>query len=140
MHKDAIVFLSYAHKDESIVTDIYHVLKKARYLPWIDKFDIKPGEDWERAIKIAIKKSFVFLAVISANSYARRGVLQKEILMALDNWESLLPDDVYIIPVRIDNSPLPERLARFQAVDWFSPNGINMLMIAIEYALSRTKN
>jgi len=137
MSQDALIFLSYAHKDENVVTDIYQILKSAQYQPWIDKVDIKPGEDWQRAIRIAIKKSVVFLAVISANSYARRGVLQKEIIMALDNWESLLPDDVYIIPVRIDNSPLPERLERFQAVDWFDPDGKSMLMEAIDFALSR---
>lgn len=114
------IFLSYAHADSDGVGRIYQQLKDRGYRPWLDREDILGGEEWEPAIRRAIRESDLFVVCMSRHSLARRGVLQKEIKTALDVVEEKLDTDIFLIPVWIQvGSPLPkeempERLGRLQ--------------------------
>lgn len=114
------VFISYAKEDEEIATKLYGDLQRLDADPWIDQEDLLPGQDWERAIQKAIKGSSFFLALLSQNSVGKRGYVQKELRTALDYLEQFPPDDIFVIPVRLDESePQHERLARLHWVDLF---------------------
>ena len=134
------IFLSYARDDQDMVKAVYKKLKDEGYTPWMDQFDILPGEDWERSIKNAIKKADFFLVFLSENSVNRRGILQKEIRTALDSWNGMLPDDIYLIPVRLSDCDVPEDLSSFQWVDFFDDSGWSKLLLAIKYGLKRRGN
>src|SRR5215217_7356661 len=103
MKKKASIFLSYARDDQDAVKDIYKRLQTEGYSPWMDQFDILPGEDWERTIQRAIKKADFFLIFLSNHSVNRRGVLQQEIRLALESWNKMLSEDIYLIPVRLSD-------------------------------------
>ena len=64
-------------------------------------------------------------------------MLQKEIRVALEMSERLLPDDIYVIPVRLEKCDVPEPLNRFQWVDYFSEDGWNKLVDGIRAGLRR---
>jgi hypothetical protein len=83
------IFISYARVDQEPVRQIYTELKVACHYPWLDVEDILPGEDWRRAINKAIEESEIFIAVLSTNSFDRRGVIQKEILRAIDKMVAM---------------------------------------------------
>lgn len=134
------IFLSYAHDDQDNVKLVYTFLKKKGFAPWMDCFDIMPGENWERSIKIAIQDADFFLIFLSPNSVNRRGVLQKEIHAALDSWNSMLTSDIYLIPVRLINCTIPEELSTFQWVDIFEDSGWDKLLEAINIGMKRRKN
>jgi hypothetical protein len=138
--KKPLIFLSYAHDDQDTVRDIYKRLQFEGYKPWMDQFDILAGEDWERAIRTAIKKADFFLIFLSDHSVNRRGVLQKELRAALDSWNGMLPSDIYLIPVRLSNCTIPDELSYFQWVDLFIDLGWNKLMRAIVVSLRQRKN
>ncbi len=121
------VFISYAREDEEAARRIYRDLIQLGAEPWLDKEAILPGQDWERAIKQAIRKSSFFIALISENSVGKRGYVQKELRAALEVLDEFPPDSIYVIPVRIDDSePQHDRLKKLHWVDLF-PNYENAL-------------
>jgi len=138
--KKTIVFLSYARDDQDAVKLIYTKLQAEGYSPWMDQFDILPGENWERSIRNAIQKADFFLIFLSPYSVNRRGVLQKEIRAALDAWNTMLASDIYLIPVRLGDCSIPGELSDFQWVDIFDTSGWNKLLSAIKVGLKRRKN
>ena len=140
MKRKVLIFLSYARDDQDAVKLIHKRLQAEGYSPWMDQFDILPGEDWERAIRAAIKKADFFLIFLSGHSVNRRGVLQKEIRAALDSWTGMLPSDIYLIPVRLNDCPIPDELLSFQWVDIFDDSGWSKLLLSIKAGLTKRRN
>jgi hypothetical protein len=132
-----MIFISYAREDQVAVVPIYERLRERGYAPWMDLRDIVGGEDWERAISQAITKADFFLSFLSTKSVQKRGVLQREILGAIEKWKEKLPDDIYLIPIRLEECELPERLAQFQAIDLYAPDGWERLLGALELGRRR---
>jgi hypothetical protein len=133
------VFISYARADAEIVQGIYESLVINHRHPWMDIHSLKGGEEWLGAINKAIEECEIFLAVLSNNSVSRRGIIQKELKKALDKWEGMLPGDIYIIPIRIDDCPIPDLVKHIQVLDWNDGKGGNKLLKAINVGLARRK-
>lgn len=140
MKNKPIVFLSYARDDKDIVEQIYKRLHVEGYSPWMDQFDILPGENWERSIRDALQKADFFLVFLSPHSVNRRGFLQKEIRMAFEAWNGMLLSDIYMIPVRLNSCSIPDDLSNFQYVDIFDTSGWDRLLFALKSGLKRRKN
>lgn len=127
MNRAPRVFLSYAWPDEAEVARICDRLLAAGYRPWMDTRDIPGGSDWKAEIHRAVRSADVFLSVISKNSLDRPGILRGEMREALDIRNERLDDGGFLIPVRLEDVPLPSDLAKFQWVDWFRPDGWSRL-------------
>lgn len=124
---EARIFLSYARKDVAEVNALYDQLKRMGFSPWQDHKDILPGQKWLDAIFKAIRESPFFLACLSNNSVNKRGVIQREVNEALDILREKLSEDIYLIPVRLEECPVPEELTKFQWVDLFEHDGFDKL-------------
>lgn len=135
-----LIFISYAHLDETPVLNLYQELSSRGYNLWLDKRDILPGQKWEREIEKAVKRSAIFLAVLSENSYQRRGVLQQEIGYALENMTKNLLDDIHIIPLRLEEVEYPEKMEKVQGIDWFKPGERDQLYKSLDLALDQYRN
>jgi hypothetical protein len=135
--RSAQIFLSYAHKDQDEVKEIYDKLVEAGHSPWMDSRDIVAGEEFRRAIEMSIRKSDLIVACLSTNSVDRRGFIQRELKQALDLWKERLESDIYIIPVRLDDCPTPESLEDFQWVNLYEEDGWERLVQAIETGIER---
>lgn len=133
------IFLSYARADEEYVESLYNKLVKAGYKPWMDTKDLLPGERWEISIKRAMKKSAFFLACLSKNSVSKRGFLQKEIRYAMDVMEGMLDEDIYLIPVRLEECEVHENLEALEWVNLYEKDGLDKLFRAIEEDINRRK-
>lgn len=135
--KSARIFLSYARKDVGIINDLYDKLKQTGFSPWQDVKDILPGEPWQKMLIRAIQEAPFFLACLSKNYVDKRGMIQVEIKEALEMWRQKLDDDIYFIPVRLEECPVPETLAKFQRVDLFEVNGFNKLLHALRKGMDK---
>lgn len=134
----AKTFLCYARPDESQVRELYEKLASAGFTPWMDKECIVGGEKWEVAIRRAIREADFFVVCISERSTNRRGFIQKEIRMALSIWDEKLEDDIYLIPVRLEDCEVThERLRELQWIDMFRPRGFQRLMQATRTGVQR---
>jgi hypothetical protein len=114
------IFLSYAREDADRVAALYRNLRAAGFSPWMDTQDIPPGTDWNTAIHEAIKSADFFLACISHSSIRKTGVLADEIQSAVEIWKRRHSRDIYLIPVRLEASPLPDNLQHLQWADVFT--------------------
>jgi formylglycine-generating enzyme required for sulfatase activity len=129
------IFLCHAKEDKPRVKELYHRLKAAGYHPWLDEEDILPGADWELEIRRAIRGSVLFLACLSQGSINRKGYVHKEIGMALDELDKMPEGKIYLIPVRLEECRVPDRLRSRQWVDLFAPGGFERLKRALDSEL-----
>ncbi len=131
------LFLSYASEDFDRVSQLYEQLQSGGIQPWMDKKDIVGGEDWERSIWRAARAADFFVVCLTEKATIKRGFLQREIKRALTIWEEKLQDDIFLIPVRLEDCLVPESLNRFQRVDLFTPDGFERLLNALRIGAER---
>lgn len=135
--KTSQIFLSYSRHDGEQVEKVYDELLSRRFRPWMDTKDIFAGEEWKKSIRRAIRKSDFFVACLSKNAVGKRGFLRTEIQDALEIWKEKREDDIYLIPVRLDDCEIPENLQHLQWVDLFAQDGLSRLVKAIEVGTMR---
>ncbi len=112
------VFLCHGSEDKPTVRDIYLRLREDGVKPWLDEKEILPGQDWDAEIKSAARTSDAILVCLSSRSVRKEGYVQKEIRLALDVAQEKPDGTIFIIPVKLDDCQLPERLRNWQWVDW----------------------
>lgn len=148
------IFLAHAQEDEAVVSNLYKLLKKKGYKPWLDKEDLLAGQRWQTEIPKAIQNSQVFIACLSQNSVEKHGYVQREFRMALNICANKPDDSIYLIPVRIEDCEIPDlrqeecgiNLRDYQWVDLFADDGFERLLSALEqvasdsYPLSTSKS
>jgi hypothetical protein len=135
----AKIFLAYARQDLSLIRPIYSLLKDAGYQPWLDVEALLPGQDWLLEIEKAIKDSNIFLVFLSSHSVNKKGYVQKEIKLAFDKAQTLRPEEVFLIPVRLEPVEPPEWLNLYQWIDYFAEGGPERLMLAIKVAVEQQR-
>jgi hypothetical protein len=114
------IFIAYAVEDASLADQVYADFDACGFAPWLDRRKLLPGQNWPRRIEEAIANSDFFVACFSRNSVNKRGGFQAEIRYALDCARHVPLDDVFLIPVRLDNCRVPTRIQReTQYVDLF---------------------
>lgn len=106
------VFLAYAEEDRAEVRKLYHELQNAGFEPWLDQEKLLPGQNWPRAIERAIELSDFFLGCFSRRSTVKRGHFQCELRYALDLAARVPLEDIFLVPVRLDDCKLPRQIAR----------------------------
>jgi len=114
------VFLAYVVEDSALVDQLCFDLQMRGFDPWIDRQRLLPGQNWPRAIQHAIEASDYFIGCFSRNSVAKRGNFQAELRYALDCAQLVPQDEIFFIPVRLDDCQLPLAVSRsIQYVDLF---------------------
>lgn len=134
----AKLFLSYARADALQVGQLHDNLYTAGHKPWMDTKCLVGGEKWEVAIRKAIREADFFILCLSSRSINRRGFIQKEIRQALSILEEMLEEDIYLIPVRLEDCPMVDQhLETLQWIDLFEPDGFQRLVHAIQTGMKR---
>jgi hypothetical protein len=114
------VFLAYVEEDCAVVSRIYDTLDSAGFEPWMDCRKLMPGQNWPRAIERAISVSDYFIACFSTYAVTKRGHFHAELRYALDCAGRFPLDEVFFIPLRLDECEVPARISRtLQYVDLF---------------------
>lgn len=125
-------FLCHASDDKPKARDLYKRLLKDKFSPWLDEENILPGQDWNHEIKKAVRASDVVLVLVSSSSINKAGYVQKEIRQAIDVAEEQPEGAIFIIPVRLEDCPVPERLRHLQWVNFFEDDGYDRLVSALK--------
>jgi len=113
-------FISYAREDLAIASKLYEDLCALGTEPWMDKKDLLGGQNWRMAIRRAVRESSHFIALLSSNSVSKRGYVQKELREAISVLEEFPPDEIFVIPLRLENvEPTHEALKDLHWIDLF---------------------
>lgn len=125
------IFISYAREDCESALRLYRELREVGLAPWIDVEDLLGGQDWRLAVGQAIRSSSHFIALVSKNSVSKKGYVQKELREAMEVLQQLPPGQIYLVPVRLDESvPSHEVLSDLHWIDLFLsyPHGLQRLL------------
>ena len=92
------VFVSYSSLDKDIVENIVEKLENSGFSCWYAPRDIKPGQEWVKAINGAMEEAKIFLFVYTENSN-RSGQVYNEIALAFHLGKILIPYRLSDIPM-----------------------------------------
>jgi hypothetical protein len=136
------VFLAHVKEDQPKALRLHDELTEAGFSPWVDVRKLLPGQNWARAIEAAIDTSDFFVALFSAKSVRKRGGFQSEIRYALDCARQVPFDQIFIVPVRLDDCVVPRAVqAEFQWLDFFPDweRGLALLKSMMRREMARRK-
>jgi hypothetical protein len=102
-------FLSYARRDEAVALRLAQDLIGAGFSVWVDQFDIRPSQHWDRAVETAVRGCHGMIVVLSPNSAASPNVAD-EVAVAIETGKD-------VIPVLIEPCTVPLRMTRMQFID-----------------------
>jgi hypothetical protein len=129
--RSPLVFLCHSSGDKERVRTLCRQLKADGIKCWFDEEDLLPGQDWEYEISRAIRRSKFVLACLSKTSITRSGYVQRELKIALDVADEQPEGVAFIIPVRLEECEIPERLRRWQWVDLFKDGSYERLLLGL---------
>ena len=125
------VFLCHSSADKKMVRQLYKRLKAEGFLPWLDEEDLVAGQDWEYEIKKAVRETDVVLVCLSRNSVSKAGFVQKEIKYALDVADEQPEGSIFIVPLKLEECDVPQRLSRWHWIEYFAPEAHDRLIRAL---------
>lgn len=130
------IFISYAREDAETANRLYHALQEIpRVTPWLDSKKLLPGIQWKHATMEALKSCDLFILLLSSKSVSKSGFVQKEISEALEKLKSIPPDEIFLIPARVDQcEPKHPELHDLQWVDFFPiwDDGLRRILDVVE--------
>jgi len=121
-------FLCHSSGDKKAVRALYHRLVADGIKPWLDEEDLLPGQRWQMEIPRAVRNSDVAIVCLSKSSIAKTGFVQNEMKFVLDAADAQPEGTIYLIPLRLEECDVPERLQPYQWVNMYEENGYNKLM------------
>jgi hypothetical protein len=114
------IFIAYVLEDVAAAEKLFRTLEARGYAPWLDRRKLLPGQNWARRIQEAIESTDFFIPCFSGNSLHKRGGFQAEVRYGLECAKRMPLDDVFMIPARLDDCRIPDRIRReTQYVDLF---------------------
>ena len=131
------VFLCHSSTDKPAVRQLDRRLRADGIATWLDERDLVAGEDWDHAIRQAVREAKVVLVCLSRASVTRAGYLQKEIRHVLDVADEQPDGRIFVIPVRLEDCDVPGRLQRWHWVDLYKRGGYRRVITALGHARER---
>lgn len=102
-------FLSYSRADQEFALRLATDLRAEGISIFVDQWDIRPSEHWDRAIERAVDRCRGLVVIVSPRSIASDNVMD-EISFAIEKRKSVLP-------VMIEKCVLPLRITRMHVID-----------------------
>lgn len=126
------IFLCHSSADKPAVRELYQQLKDKGFDPWLDEEEILPGQDWDQEIRKAMRRTDLVIACLSRASITKAGYLQKELRHALDVADEQPDGTIFLIPVKLEECDVPERLRKWQWVNLFEERGLGKLLRTLQ--------
>jgi len=136
------VFIAYGKEDEEFAARLYEDLNGAGFSPWMDVRKLLPGQNWPRAIEAAIESADFFVACFSSKSVRKKGGFQSELRYALDCARQVPLDEIYLVPVRLDECSVPRSIQHeLQYIDLFPDwdGGMERLLTMLRREVERRR-
>lgn len=122
------VFLCHSSYDKPAVRHLFSRLQQDGFSPWLDEENLLAGERWQTAIPRAIRESDAVVVCLSQSSISKSGYVQKEIRYALDIAEEKPENTIFLIPTKLEECKIPERLGNYHYVNLFEEKGYQRLI------------
>jgi hypothetical protein len=125
------VFICHASEDKPKARELYYRLVEDGYDAWFDEEKLLPGQDWQMEIKKTVQDSGVFIVLLSHKAVSKTGYVQKEIIQALDYAQEQPEGTIIIVPVKLEECPMPQRLNHLHWVNFVKEDAYEKLLGAL---------
>lgn len=125
------VFLCHASADKPAVRNLYKRLIADGVDVWLDAESLVAGQNWHVEIPRAIRESDVVIVCLSEKSINKEGYVQKEIKFALDVADEKPEGTIFIVPAKLEECTVPDRLSMYHWVELFEKGGYEKLLRAL---------
>jgi hypothetical protein len=125
------IFISHSHRDQAAVDRIAERLEAEGHEVWVDRLELKPGDNFQRKIHDGLRQADVLLVVLSENSFRSEWVQHEFTTIVLQ--DEISERKRRVIPIRIDDVPVPGYIAHLLYLD-FSQDfdaGLNRLVVEL---------
>lgn len=103
-------FISYVREDKEIIDRLCQEFDKHGVEYWLDRKDIKPGADWEDAIRAAIRHGNFFIACFSERFRSKKkAYINEELTLAIEELRKISHGSEWFIPVLLSECDIPAR-------------------------------
>ena len=124
------VFISYASEDCISVEKLFEKLSgKRRFELWMDTKKLVAGVDWKTKIANTISSVDAMIICLSPISVGKIGIVQKEIVWALEIADQQPEGTTFILPVKLEECEMQKRLSKWQCVRF--PEEFNNLVAGL---------
>jgi hypothetical protein len=106
------IFFSHSSEDKDFVIACCAELERRGYATWVSSRDIRPGDDWDRAIEVALEKA-AYVVVLCTSHSVKSSYVRTEVDNAIHTSKAVIP--ILVEPVEL---PLRWRLKQ-----WVSAQG-----------------
>jgi hypothetical protein len=125
----AKIFLSHSKKDERQVRDLFERLKKDGFDPWMSLQNLNVGDRWRVVTEQAIYEADAVIVCLSRNTSGGTVFLEEEMGIIFKAAET--KDRNFIIPVRLEEWPVPQSFEPYYYVDLFASGGYERLLATL---------
>jgi hypothetical protein len=131
--KRPTIFICHASEDKEYASSLYEKLKSVGYKPWLDKENLRGGDQWDEVIKKVIKKEIDYFLVLQSKNLSMKleGYVNKEIYEARERQKGFRYGIRFIIPVKIEDCALLEEFEDLQNEDITNEPGFSRLVEVI---------
>lgn len=109
------IFVSYSHKDASLIEPIIGLLRASKIDVFQDVLSIAPGRKWRDEIEDAIHAAQLIVVF-----WCRHSAASKEVCA---EYELAISAEKDVLPVVLDGTPLPAVLSEYQYIDFLKMSG-----------------
>ncbi|MGK7917015.1 MAG: TIR domain-containing protein [Prochloraceae cyanobacterium] len=135
------IFLAHTHEDSEEVLKLYELLTQQGYQPWLNKFDLIPGQSWRIEIPRAIENSDILIACLSKKSLKKQRYVPTELQLAFHEYAKRPSGSIYLILLKLDNCKPPDfqlpelgiNLRELQWLDYWRADGFENLIAFIKF-------
>jgi hypothetical protein len=125
------IFLCHCSEDKPTVRDLCKRLQSDAFQPWLDERDILPARHWDEEIKDALAQCDAVVICLSKLFVRKEGFVQRELRYALERAEEKPDEAIFLIPVRLEQCEIPQKLRGLQYIDLFTDGGYAKLTDAL---------
>jgi TIR domain len=133
------VFLCHSSGDKPVVRDLYRKLEADAVDAWFDEENILPGQDWDLEINKAVRESDAVIVCLSRSSVTKEGYVQREIRAVLGVADEKPEGIIFLIPLKLEECEVPEKLRRYQWAELFAQRGYEKLLQALRVRASQVE-
>jgi hypothetical protein len=134
------VLIGSANADVPRVEELRAKLTAEGFVVLKDPGDVSSGADWKESFRTVIRDSRFFLIGLSNNSVDQQGRLEKTLRSKLEILWKGLNNETWLLPVRLEECLVPEKLLAFTPVDLFVKDGFGNLLEAMNVVIRRRKS
>jgi TIR domain/SIR2-like domain len=130
---DPLVFLCHVHEDREVVAALADRLQGMGIRVWLDRQNLRGGDNWDRLIKDVIGKHVDYVAILQSQQMRMqvRSYVFKEIDLALQTQQQFARNIRFILPARLAEGDSLEQLEHLHWIDLYTDKGIEQLAQAI---------